>query len=66
MTDPDRDYKEDSYAVRFSIVKESFIIKVRLEDVKRVEAEDAEIISAETIYYITFILYPYIRVAEAV
>ena len=63
-TDPDRDYKEDFYIVYFSAVKESLIIKARLEGVKRAEAESTEIISAEAIYYIALVLYLYIGVAE--
>ena len=63
-TDSDQDYKEDSCAVRFSIVEKDSIVKARLEDIKRAEAEDAEIISAETIYYIILVLYLYIRVTE--
>ena len=64
-TDPDRDYKEDSYTVYFSIVEEDLIVEACLKSVKRVEVENAEIISVEIIYYIALVLYLYIRVIKA-
>ena len=63
-TDPDQNYKEDFYIVYFSIVKEDLIIEARLENIKRVEVESAEIISAEIIYYIVLVLYSCIRIVE--
>ena len=65
-TDSDRDYKEDFYTICFSTVEEDLIVEARLEDIKRAEAESAGIISVEIIYYITFILYLYIRVIGTV
>ena len=64
-TDLDRDYKGDSYTVRFDTVEEDSIIEARLEGVKEAEVESAEIISAGAICYIALVLYLYIRVAGA-